>query len=183
MSVHPMGDPLPEATSTSPVPLRPLVAVPGNSRYRTMSIGQVAGARCAPHRPPKLAKSGLLVWFFCFITVIQQHAEPNTLPTRKSAFCNSTRTGVSQLAPVSARYSALWTATRLPHHRLHAMLHDPVASISSSCRRIWSEGPHFSKCVNLSVSVSVSGERRRQLPVGSRRSFVQFCMRCLRDVW
>ena len=58
--------------------------------------------------------------FFCFITVIQQHAEPNTLPTRKSTFCNSTRTGVSQLAPVSARYSALWTATRLPHHRLHA---------------------------------------------------------------
>ena len=53
-------------------------------------------------------------------TVIQQHAEPNTLPTRKSTFCNSTRTGVSQLAPVSARYSALWTATRLPHHRLHA---------------------------------------------------------------
>ena len=29
--------------------------------------------------------------------------------------------------------SRLWTATRLPHHRLHAMLHDPVASISSSC--------------------------------------------------
>ena len=70
---------------------------------------------------------------FCFITVIQQHAQPNTLPSRKSTFCNSARTGVSQLAPVSARYSARWTATRLPHHRLHAMLHDPVASISSSC--------------------------------------------------
>ena len=70
---------------------------------------------------------------FVLSTVIQQHAEPNTLPTRKSTFCNSTRTGVSQLAPVSARYSALWTATRLPHHRLHAMLHDPVASISPSC--------------------------------------------------
>ena len=63
---------------------------------------------------------GLAWWFFCFMTVIEQHAEPNTLPTRKSTFCNSTRTGVSQLAPVSARYSALWTATRLPHHRLHA---------------------------------------------------------------
>ena len=57
---------------------------------------------------------------FDFTSVIQQHAEPNTLPSWKSTFCNSTRTGVSQLAPVSARYSALWTATRLPHHRLHA---------------------------------------------------------------
>ena len=69
---------------------------------------------------------------FDFRSVIQQHAEPNTLPTRKSTFCNSTRTGVSQLAPVSARYSALWTATRFPHHRLHAI------SMSCSCSR----GPH-----------------------------------------
>ena len=43
--------------------------------------------------------TGRHVWFasflqavFCLWTVIQQHAEPNTLPTRKSTFCNSTRT-------------------------------------------------------------------------------------------
>ena len=45
--------------------------------------------------------------FFCLSSVIQQHAEPNTLPSWKSTFCKSTRTGVSQLAPVSARKSAL----------------------------------------------------------------------------
>ena len=30
--------------------------------------------------------------FFDFTSVIQQHAEPNTLPSWKSTFCNSTRT-------------------------------------------------------------------------------------------
>ena len=77
--------------------------------------------------------------FFGLSTVIQQHAEPNTLPTRKSTFCNSTRTGVSQLTPVSARKSALDDhSPPAPRRSCHLdllvlMLHDPVASISPSC--------------------------------------------------
>ena len=56
---------------------------------------------------------------FVLSTVIQQHAEPNTPPSRKSTFCK-VRAPASVSSLLSQPESQLWTATRFPHHRLHA---------------------------------------------------------------
>ena len=66
----------------------PCGAVPGLAASAGVASSMLEG--CGP-------KDGTLpdddwLFFFDFRSVIQQHAEPNTLPSWKSTFCNSTRT-------------------------------------------------------------------------------------------